>query len=169
MLTAEVIIRAYRDVMGYDAVAVSRSDLTAETILLKDAKKQNFPWVSANVFNTSGKLLFKPFIIKEINGLTVGIIGLTGPGKYENKKIKISGWKKPLGQQLRNLIPKTEMIILLSNFPSSQNDMMVKEYPVLNVIFNADKNRGNLAPYIIGNTLITQTQARGKYIGKLSI
>lgn len=168
MLTAGTIQQAYKT-MGYDAVAVSGADLAAGATFFENSEKINFPWISANIFDTSGKLLFKPFIIKKIGEISVGIVGLTGPGKYINEAVTVSDWKEPLHLQLRNLIPKTDMIILLSNIPSSQTGIIVEKFPEVDLIFTADRNRGNLAPYIAGNALITQIQGRGKYLGKLAI
>jgi len=155
--------------MGYDAVAVSGSDLAADIMFFENSAKINFPWISANIFDTSGKLLFKPFIIKKIGEISVGIVGLTGPGKYTNKEVIVSDWEEPLRLQLRDLISRTDMIILLSNIPSSQTGIIVEKFPEVDLILTADKNRGNLPPHIAGNALIAQTQGRGKYLGKLVI
>ena len=168
MLTATTIRQAY-SMMGYDAVAVSSSDLTAGEIFFKNSKKTNFPWVSSNVFDASGNLLFEPFITRKVGKIRVGVIGLTGPGNYENDKIVISGWEEPLRRQLAGLKSKVDMLILLSNFPSSENDTIAKEFPELDVIFAADKRQGNRPPHLAGDALITQTQSRGKYLGKLSM
>jgi len=64
--------------MGYDAVAVSGSDLAADVMFFENSVKINFPWISANIFDTSGKLLFKPFIIKKIGIDRAGIRWKTG-------------------------------------------------------------------------------------------
>lgn len=163
MLTAEAIIQAY-SLMGYDAVAVSSSDLAAGEILFE---KNNFQWVSSNVRDGSGRLLFEPFVIKKVGKLNVGIIGLTGPGNYKNDKIVISHWKEPLRVQLADLKSRTNILILLSNFPSSENESIAKTFPELDIIFTADKSQGNRPPHLAGDALITQTQSRGKYLGKL--
>lgn len=163
ILTAETIIQAY-SMVGYDAVAVSSSDLMAGQTFLK---KNNFQWVSSNILDGSGKLLFEPFIIKKVGELSVGVIGLTGPGSYKNDKIIISDWRELLHQQLADLKSRTDMLILLSNFPSSENDIIARTFPELDVIVAADKRQGNRPPQLVGDALITQTQSRGKYLGKL--
>ncbi len=155
--------------MGYDAVAVSKSDIDAGTIFFESLKKINFPWISANIFDISGELLFKPFVIKKIDEIRVGVIGLTGPGRYKNDTIMISDWEGPLRTQLRDLMSRTDMIILLSNLPSSQNSIIAEAFPELDLIITANKRRGKSPPSISGNTLIIQTKERGKYLGKLSM
>jgi len=91
ILTAEAIQHAYKT-MGYDAIAVSINDINAGDIFFTNSKKINFPWVSANIFDISGKLLFKPFVIKRIGEIRVGVVGLTESGKYKNDRIMIRDW-----------------------------------------------------------------------------
>ena len=155
--------------MGYDAVAVSKDDLTAGELFFKNGEKINFPWISANIFDSAGQLLFKPFFIRKIGSINIGIIGLTGPGGHKNNKIIISGWEKPLQQHLPELAARTDMVILLSNFPGAENEKIAQKFPELNLIFTADKNKGNIRPYLAGNALISQSQGRGKYLGKLTL
>ena len=40
--------------------------------------KYDFPFVAANLVDANGKLIFKPYIIKKINGKTVGVFGIIG-------------------------------------------------------------------------------------------
>lgn len=155
--------------MGYDAVAVSANDLAAGKMLFENSEKIKFPWISSNIFDTNGKLRFQPFIIKNIGETRIGIIGLTGSGRPEYDSIVINDWEKPLRLQLKDLISKTDMIVLLSTLSSAQNSVIVEAFPEVDLIFTANKNQGNLPPYIAGNALITQTQSRGKYLGKLSL
>ncbi len=168
IITAETIQQAY-NTMGYDAVAVSKSDINAGAIFFENSKKNNFPWVSANIFDISGELLFRPFVIKKIGEIRVGIIGLTEPGRYKNDTITISGWEEPLRMQLWDLMSRTDMIVLLSNLTSSQNSIIAEAFPELDLIITANKRRGNSSPSISGNALIIQAKERGKYLGKLSM
>ncbi len=168
MYTAETIMKSYLTI-GYDAVAISSNDLTAGEQFFEKSAKLNFPWISANIFDTSGNLLFKPSILKDIGGITIGIIGLTGRGNYSNEQIVIGDWEKPLAVELQYLAPKSDMVILLSNLPFSENGIITQSFPEIDLIITADKKRSNLAPQLSHNALITQSQSRGKYLGRLFI
>ncbi len=74
----KVIVDAY-NVMAYDAANVSYRDFReGKDTLLKALASAKFAAVSANLFDAeSGKPLFKPYAIKEVNGKRVAIIGIT--------------------------------------------------------------------------------------------
>jgi 2',3'-cyclic-nucleotide 2'-phosphodiesterase (5'-nucleotidase family) len=168
MLTAETIVKAYREI-GYDGVAVSGSDLSAGQAFFQKSKQSDFPWISANVKTGNGKLFFSPFIKKRIGNLNIGIIGLTGQAGNFSKEFMVGDWKEALIPQIEVLKEETDMIILLSNLPFSQNTTIARTVPEIDIIISADKKRGNFTPKIFGNALITQTKGRGKFIGKLTL
>ncbi len=64
--------------IGYDALAVGNHefDLNREK-MMQQMEMSEFPWLSANIKGPDGENLFKPYIIKEYNGLKVAILGLT--------------------------------------------------------------------------------------------
>ncbi|MBN1501542.1 MAG: 5'-nucleotidase C-terminal domain-containing protein [Spirochaetes bacterium] len=70
------------DLMGYDAITIGNHEFDyGKNQLLKLIKKTKVPFISANIY--SGKKRFsKPYIIKEIQGVKVGIFGLTTPESY---------------------------------------------------------------------------------------
>ena len=155
--------------MGYDAVAVSAIDLTAGKEFFDSSAEDHYPWISANIFDSNGKALFKPYIVKKIGGITVAVVGITGPGSQSSQWAVITDWQESLHRQLQDLDSQADMVVLLSNLPSPDIRSIVQLFPQIDLIISADRKRGNLSPYISGNSVISQTQARGKYLGQLSI
>ena len=74
---AEFILKLYGK-MGYDAVNVGDTDLVLGLQYLSTLQKHSpVPLLSTNLKDKkTGKTLFKPYLVKEIYGLKVGIIGL---------------------------------------------------------------------------------------------
>ena len=77
--------------LKYDAMAVGNHEYNFGLKVLEKARSEaSFPWLSANTYNTSVKgnptNYHKPYIIKEVQGVRVGILGLTTPGipNWEN-------------------------------------------------------------------------------------
>ena len=67
------------NVMGYDAAVPGNHefDYTVQT-LLDLAAAANFPYLSCN-FNKEGKLVFPAYVMKEVDGVKIGFVGVTTP------------------------------------------------------------------------------------------
>jgi len=77
--------------LHYDAMTVGNHEYNFGLKVLEKARSEaKFPWLSANTYNTQVKgdpsNYHTPYIIKEVNGVRVGILGLTTPGipNWEN-------------------------------------------------------------------------------------
>ncbi len=50
-------------------------------VLEKARSEAKFPWLSGNTYETAtGKTHYQPYIVKQLAGVRVGILGLTTPG-----------------------------------------------------------------------------------------
>lgn len=67
--------------LGYDAVTIGNHDVeTGHPVYDRLAKELDMPMLGANVIDTAtGKPYFKPYIIKEVQGRKIAIIGLITP------------------------------------------------------------------------------------------
>lgn len=76
--------------LGYDAMAVGNHEYNFGLRVLEKARSEaSFPWLSANTYRQqTGQTYHQPYVIKEVGGLRVGILGLTTPGvpTWENKE-----------------------------------------------------------------------------------
>ena len=77
--------------LRYDAMTVGNHEYNFGMKVLEKARREaKFPWLSANTYNPNVKgdpsNQYTPYIIKEVNGVRVGVLGLTTPGipNWEN-------------------------------------------------------------------------------------
>ncbi len=71
------IIRAM-NLVRYDAMAVGNHEFNFGLERLEKSRRlARFPWLSANIVAKDGKPAFAPYLVKEVAGLRVGILGLT--------------------------------------------------------------------------------------------
>jgi len=74
--------------LKYDAMTVGNHEYNFGLKVLEKARSEaKFPWLSANSYGrASDKSHYQPYIIKEVQGVRVGILGLTTPGipNWEN-------------------------------------------------------------------------------------
>ncbi len=148
-------------------MAVSATDLAAGEAFFNSPEIKSLPWISANIVDKQGQLVFSPHIIKQIGSVSIGIIGLTGPHNIQIPSYTITDWKTALTSQLSDIKDKCDFIIVLSNLVSSANKEISELYPSVHLVITADKKRGNVPIHQLNNTLFTQVFSRGKYLGKL--
>lgn len=153
--------------MAYDAIAVGPQDLSAGINYLLSRSPSNFPWISANILNENGTPLFKPYIIKKVGNISVGIIGITGEIALQ-ENLKLENWQDILPPIINELSKKTEFILLLSTLRNEENEQIAKSFDQVRVIITGYPRQRNQAPKTVNNALLTQTTRQGKYIGFLT-
>jgi 2',3'-cyclic-nucleotide 2'-phosphodiesterase (5'-nucleotidase family) len=76
--------------LSYDAMAVGNHEYNFGLAVLEKARREaRFPWLSANTYKRgTNDTAYQPYIVKELNGVRVGVLGLTTPGipSWENKE-----------------------------------------------------------------------------------
>jgi 2',3'-cyclic-nucleotide 2'-phosphodiesterase/3'-nucleotidase len=76
--------------LAYDAMAVGNHEYNFGLRVLEKARREaRFPWLSANTYKRgTNETAFQPYIVKELNGVRVGVLGLTTGGipSWENKE-----------------------------------------------------------------------------------
>src|SRR5262245_24458014 len=78
--------------LHYDGMAVGNHEYNFGLKVLEKARSEaKFPWLSANTYEARDggelKTHFAPYIVKEVQGVRIGVLGLTTPGipNWENK------------------------------------------------------------------------------------
>ena len=158
-----------QQLMAVDAVAVGPHDLAAGIDFLLASRRNGFPWLSANLVDRNRSPLFAPSLTITRSGLDIGIIGLTGAGALLPPGTHLADWREILPRQLQHLDRSSDMVIVLSSLPLAEDIEIIKQYPQVDILITADSSQGNMAPTITGQTLMTQTQSQGKYLGQLVI
>ena len=77
--------------LKYDSMTVGNHEYNFGLQVLNKARSEaKFPWLSANTYDTESDKPhshYQPYIVKEVQGVRVGVLGLTTPGipNWENK------------------------------------------------------------------------------------
>ena len=68
--------------LHYDAMAVGNHEYNFGLKVLEKARSEaQFPWLSANTYEKgTERTHFTPYLVKEIAGVRIGVLGLTTPG-----------------------------------------------------------------------------------------
>jgi 2',3'-cyclic-nucleotide 2'-phosphodiesterase (5'-nucleotidase family) len=167
---AQLILEGF-NLMGYDALGIGDDDLTlGRDFLMEMAKKAQFPFLSSNIINEdSGKLLFQPYLLKEIAGMKIGIFSLfspdlfTGPNDLRKKGLVFRDPVETAQAMVRELQPKTDLIILLSHLSYPKDVELAQNISGIHLIIGGHTGANLLYPPIIKNTYLLQTAPKGMY------
>lgn len=140
------------------------------------AAEFNYPIVAANMSDDSGKQLFDPYVIEEVNGVRLGIIGFTEPdiptrqppAMSEGLKFQESEVLQPLIDELRNE-KKFNLVIIVSNVGLPRAVGLAESLKGVDVMLSADTHERTYQPIIRGNTWIVEAGAFGSFVGLLDI
>lgn len=168
LITAAGIMEIYKD-MAYDAVAVGPYDLAAGLDFLTETQKKGFPWLSANIVDEQNNPTFLPSRKVEKAGLRIGLIGLSDREIPATSGIKVIDWKKALAEQLVTIEKSCDLIVVLTSLPDQDNADLMRLFPQVHMLLTANRAHGNIIPRIVNNTLVTQTNSQGKYLGVLDL
>ena len=161
--------------LGYDAVALGDKDLllTKEELLKRISEAKSFAFVSANLIDRStGKLVVKPYVIKEMAGHKVALIGITGGASTGDWIVT-----PPLDaarDYVRQVQSQADVVILLSNAGPKLNKLIASEAPGIDVILSGGTNDPLGKETLIGKTLVAQDEwsnpgHAGRYVGHLRV
>lgn len=125
-----------------------------------------------------GSLIFKPYIIKEINDRKVGIFGLMGDSFEMVSRLKaVTGGNKIFVKDpvqsaktiVETLSSKVDYIIVLTHQPIGQNWIVARRVTGIDLIVGGHGRSKTEHPYKAGDTYIVQSGEKGHYQGMFEI
>ena len=181
--------------LNYDAIAVGNHEYNFGLKVLEKARKEaNFPWLSANTYDkATGQTHYKPYIVKEVAGVKIGILGLTTPGvpnwdnppnyaglEFHEPVAEARKWVSILRDQ-----EKADVVVIAMHMgleedlrtgeinpgqvPHENEAVAIaKEVPGVDVIFMGHTHREVPAVYING-VLLTQANHWGRHLARADL
>ena len=157
----------YATIGNNEGITFSKKELEE---LYSDAK---FDVIVANLYHQDGTRpsWAVPYKIHELNGIKVGIIGVTIP--YE-QFYSLLGWQidSPF-HFLQSLIDEvrsqSDVVVLMSHMGLGNDEQLAREMNGLDVIIGAHTHHVLKHGMLVEDTLITQSGKNGNYVGEVSI
>jgi 2',3'-cyclic-nucleotide 2'-phosphodiesterase (5'-nucleotidase family) len=148
----------------------------------KDALEENlkiarFPVLSANLWDKNkGRHFVRPYIIKNIGRVKVGIVGLITPDLFklvlrENVKgLEILDIDKVTVQYINRLKKDgVDLIIFLTHIGITADSILAERHPDIDIIIGGHSHTPLFEPKVVNGVIICQAGSRGKYLGKLEV
>jgi 2',3'-cyclic-nucleotide 2'-phosphodiesterase (5'-nucleotidase family) len=166
--------------LKYDAMTIGNHEfdwrIPAMGEMIKTAK---FPVICANIVDAkTSKPLFamKPYIIKKVGNLKVGIIGLTTtetPSVTKAENVKGLKFLDPAATANKYipLMKKegAEIIIALTHLGIDDDKILAEKTKGIDFIVGGHSHTELDTPVKVGNTVILQTKSYGRFLGRLEL
>jgi 2',3'-cyclic-nucleotide 2'-phosphodiesterase/3'-nucleotidase len=181
--------------LNYDAMTVGNHEYNFGLKVLEKARGEaKFPWLSANTYDKAKQQPhYKPYIVKEVAGARIGILGLTTPG--------VPNWDNPPNYaglefhepvaEARKWVPilrdqeKADVVVIAMHMglgedlrtgemspgqvPHENEAIAIaKEVPGVDVIFMGHTHRDVPSVYING-VLLTQANHWGRHLARADL
>lgn len=173
------------NVANYDAMVPGNHDFNyGQERLVELSKKANFPIIGANIYKQNGERLLKPYIVKEMNGVKVGVFGLSTPEtayKTNPKNVEGLEFRSPLKEakimveELKNkenvdiIVALTHLGLDGSTDEESRSDEIAKQVEGIDIIVDGHSHTTLEQGKKVNNTLIVQTGDHTKNIGIVNL
>ena len=170
---AEFILKFYGK-MGYDAVNIGDTDLVLGLEYLRTLQEHSsVPFLSANLKEKkTGKTVFKPYLVKEIHGLKVGIIGLITqsipPMLNKIRGFFVEDPARAATDSINGALLDFDIIIALAHMNHSEIESFAQKVPKISIIIGGH-NQSYMDAKMLNRSLWVQTDAFGFQIGRLDV
>ncbi len=167
---------------GYDAMTAGNQDFNYGSAHLESlAKKLKFPLLDANVVRKSdGKNIFKPYKIFKLNGIKVGVFGLSTPETaYKTNPANVSTLEflnpiESAQMMIKILRPKCDVVIAVMHMgvdASSEftSERIARETQGIDLIIDGHSHTALTDGIRIGDTLIAQTGCYEHFLGRVTL
>lgn len=148
----------------------------AQNALLQVLRRSHFPWVCANAGvgdPAKGELIpgVHPYLVREINGVRVGFLGLTAPRSGGYPQVK-GWWVGDPVEAAKKWVPivrqNCDVLIALTHV-GVDDDKKIATVPGIDAIVGGDSHTFLYEPVVVNGTPIVQTGEFGVNLGKLDL
>lgn len=137
-----------------------------------------YPVLAANCFDqVTGDLAFQPWLIQEIGGLRVGVIGLaativdkTMPPTF-SRGLRFTLGNEELPGHIAGLRQqdKVDLVVLISHLGFPQDMKLAEEVRGIDVLLSGHTHNRLYTPVRVNDTLIIQSGCHGSFLGRLDL
>ena len=160
--------------MGYDVVNIGEKDLMMGLKFLSEvSQKAKFPFISANLVDKkTGKYVFKPYVIKEIAGLRIGIVGLLDDQfnptlREKDPGLNINEPLSALKAVMKGLEEYCDFIVILSQLGESRDKKLARDNRGIDLILGGGGESKRVVLERVNGTAIYRLEPRGGYLGRM--
>jgi len=173
LLRVDLLIQSYNE-MGYDVVNVGEKDLMMGVkFLFEVSPSVKYSFLSTNLVDKkTGRHVFKPYAIKEIAGLRVGVLGLLddhfNPALQEKDPgLNVTEPVAAIEAAMKGLREYCDLIVVLSQLGESKDKKLAREAHHIDLILGGGGESRRVVMERENGTAIYRLEPRGGYLGRV--
>ncbi len=165
------------NLLGFDAATLGNHEFDYGWLQArKFVQTADYPVVVSNLANSVGRpFTEKPYVILQVNGLRVGVIGaitdnldsLTTPKLVEDwHPLPLVDAVRKYAAELRD---RTDMVVLLAHILGEEETEVLAQAPDIPVIVTGHIHRGMEQPMVRDGRLLVRVKGYGEELGRLEL
>ena len=145
--------------------------------LKRRAGEFRHPMIAANIRESAtGKLLFPPYLVKEVGGVRIGVIGFTDPDVPERQPPSYSkglifddaGVLPTLIERLRTR-EKVDVVVLLTHVGLPKSIRLAETLKGVDFVLSGDTHERTYEPIVRSGTWVVEPGSFGSFLGRLDL
>jgi len=167
-LKAKLLLAASKQ-LGVDAMGVGDGDLAfGIDFLVAGAKEHELPYVSANLANPAGDLIFDRVVRVERGGKTFGITSVIH-NTHPFEGTTFLPLNESVAAAVAELTGTVDFVVVLSGLGLEEDKQLAQSVAGIDLIFGSHTRSMQTDPIIVGSTAIFQAGSRGKHVGEATL
>ncbi len=164
--------------LGLDAMTAHWEFAYGPATFKQRAAELGYPMLAINVYDqATNERIFPPYIVKEIGGLRIGLVGIasniidkTMPPSYsEGLKFTLGREELPPIIDILRTQEKVDLIILVSHLGFPQDVKLLSEVQGIDICLSGHTHNRLHTPVLQGKTLVIQSGCHGSFLGRLDL
>ncbi|MCF7826684.1 MAG: hypothetical protein K9M55_06950 [Candidatus Marinimicrobia bacterium] len=169
MKVARAIVESY-NLMGCKVMNVGTNDLAGDIgFIMEMQQNANYPFISANTKDAAtDKFLFEPYSIIEIQGKTLGFVGVT-VGDDRLKSFIFTDPVDAAQKAIEAIKDKVDLVFLMANVDDKTEKRLTAEVKDIDFLIRSKTGALQRIPREQDGTVVIRIGKQGKYAGVLKI
>ena len=176
-LTKGGVVAEAMSSIGFDAVEPGNHDFAwGQEALQQMLADTNAPVLNANITTADGSTLGQPVMIREVNGVKIGMIGVDVQNMHRyvsSEKLEGLDFKDPVatvGEYLPQMKEAgCDILMVVSHVGFEDDKKIAQAYPELDLIVGGHSHTELPEGHYEGSTLIVQAGTKGQFVGEVDL